>query len=88
MRIGIPTEIRPGETRVAATPETVKKLAAELTKMGCDIISGGGPGLALKTAAELLAGGLDGHEAAAFALALVVHRARGELLLHDSQQPR
>ena len=30
-----------------ATPayEQVKKLAAELTKMGCDIISGGGPGL-------------------------------------------
>lgn len=26
MRIGIPTEIRPGETRVAATPETIKKL--------------------------------------------------------------
>jgi NAD(P) transhydrogenase subunit alpha len=26
MRIGIPTEIHPGETRVAATPETVKKL--------------------------------------------------------------
>jgi uncharacterized protein (TIGR00730 family) len=25
--------------------EEVKKLAAELTKMGCDIISGGGPGL-------------------------------------------
>ena len=31
----------------AGTPayEGVKKLAAELTKMGCDIISGGGPGL-------------------------------------------
>jgi NAD(P) transhydrogenase subunit alpha len=28
MRIGVPAEIRPGETRVAATPETVKKLAA------------------------------------------------------------
>jgi H+-translocating NAD(P) transhydrogenase subunit alpha len=28
MHIGIPAEIRPGETRVAATPETVKKLAA------------------------------------------------------------
>jgi len=28
MRIGIPAEIRPGETRVAATPETVKKLTA------------------------------------------------------------
>src|SRR5262250_1501723 len=25
--------------------EEVKKLAAELTKMGCDIISGGGPGI-------------------------------------------
>jgi NAD(P) transhydrogenase subunit alpha len=28
MRIGIPAETYPGETRVAATPETVKKLAA------------------------------------------------------------
>src|SRR5260370_766145 len=28
MTIGIPAETRPGETRVAATPETVKKLAA------------------------------------------------------------
>jgi NAD(P) transhydrogenase subunit alpha len=28
MRIGIPREIRPGETRVAATPETVRKLTA------------------------------------------------------------
>ncbi|MDP9109758.1 MAG: NAD(P)(+) transhydrogenase (Re/Si-specific) subunit alpha, partial [Pseudomonadota bacterium] len=28
MRIGIPAETRQGETRVAATPETVKKLIA------------------------------------------------------------
>lgn len=28
MRIGIPAETRPGETRVVATPETVKKLLA------------------------------------------------------------
>ena len=28
MQIGIPAEARPGETRVAATPETVKKLGA------------------------------------------------------------
>jgi NAD(P) transhydrogenase subunit alpha len=28
MRIGVPAETRPGETRVAATPETVKKLAS------------------------------------------------------------
>src|SRR5690349_19319119 len=27
MRIGIPSEIQPGETRVAATPETVRKLS-------------------------------------------------------------
>ncbi len=29
MRIGIPAETRPGETRVAATPETVRKLAGK-----------------------------------------------------------
>jgi proton-translocating NAD(P)+ transhydrogenase subunit alpha len=29
MRIGVPAEVRPGETRIAATPETVKKLAAK-----------------------------------------------------------
>ncbi len=29
MRIGVPAEVRPGETRVAATPETVKKLTAK-----------------------------------------------------------
>lgn len=29
MRIGVPLEIRPGETRVAATPETVKKLVGQ-----------------------------------------------------------
>jgi NAD(P) transhydrogenase subunit alpha len=28
VQIGVPAEIRPGETRVAATPETIKKLAA------------------------------------------------------------
>src|SRR5215831_8232423 len=33
--------IKPGTTAY----EQVKKLAAELAKMGCDIISGGGPGL-------------------------------------------
>jgi NAD(P) transhydrogenase subunit alpha len=29
MKVGVPAEIRPGETRVAAIPETVKKLAAK-----------------------------------------------------------
>src|SRR5206468_8616257 len=37
-----------GSARIQAgsfTYEEVKKLAAELTTMGCDIMSGGGPGL-------------------------------------------
>src|ERR1700688_1996235 len=29
MHIGVPAETRPGEARVAATPETVKKLVAQ-----------------------------------------------------------
>jgi len=29
MRIGVPLETRAGETRVAATPETVKKLISQ-----------------------------------------------------------
>jgi hypothetical protein len=33
--------LKPGTTAY----EAVKQLAAELTKMGCDIITGGGPGL-------------------------------------------
>ncbi len=39
MRIGVPAESRAGETRVAATPETVKKLAA---KNEVRVQSGGG----------------------------------------------
>ena len=42
MRIGIPAETRPGETRVAATPETVKKLV----KLGADVRVEAGAGLA------------------------------------------
>ncbi len=33
MRIGIPAETRAGETRVAATPETVKKMLASSHKV-------------------------------------------------------
>jgi len=40
MKIGIPAETRPGETRVAATPETVKKLAA---KNAVKVQAGAGP---------------------------------------------
>ena len=52
MRVGIPKEIRPGERRVAATPDTVKKLielgftvqiesGAILPEKGADIMAGG-----------------------------------------------
>ncbi|CAG1002975.1 NAD(P) transhydrogenase subunit alpha [Burkholderiales bacterium] len=42
MRIGIPRETHPGETRVAATPETVRKLAASGKH---EIVVEGGAGL-------------------------------------------
>ncbi len=42
MQIGIPAETLAGETRVAATPETVKKFAA----MGCEVLVQSGAGLA------------------------------------------
>jgi len=42
MQIGIPAETLAGETRVAATPETVKKFAA----LGCEIVVQAGAGLA------------------------------------------
>jgi len=41
MLIGVPAETRPGETRVAATAETVKKLVAASTPCWC---SRGGAG--------------------------------------------
>src|SRR3954471_14453725 len=46
MRIGIPREIRPGETRVAATPETVRKLTAS-TLHSVVVQSGAGAGASL-----------------------------------------
>ncbi len=42
MQIGIPAETLAGETRVAATPETVKKFAA----LGCEVVVQSGAGLA------------------------------------------
>ena len=47
MRIGIPAETRPGETRVAATPETVKKLAA---KSEVRVQAGAGAGASIRDA--------------------------------------
>ena len=55
MRIGIPAEIRSGETRVAATPETVKKLAAG-GKHALLVQAGAGDGAAIPDAEFKAAG--------------------------------
>jgi NAD(P) transhydrogenase subunit alpha len=55
MRIGIPAEIRTGETRVAATPETVKKLAAG-GKHALAVQAGAGNGAAIPDAEFKAAG--------------------------------
>jgi proton-translocating NAD(P)+ transhydrogenase subunit alpha len=55
MRIGIPAETRSGETRVAATPETVKKLAAG-GKHALLVQTGAGDGAAIPDAEFKAAG--------------------------------
>jgi H+-translocating NAD(P) transhydrogenase subunit alpha len=54
MRVGIPKEIRPGERRVAATPDTVGRLR----KLGFDVVveSGAGIGASLDDSAYAAAG--------------------------------
>ena len=54
MKIGIPTEIKNQESRVSATPETVKKMVA----LGCQVLvqKGAGEGASLPDAAFLAAG--------------------------------
>ena len=54
MKIGIPAETRPGETRVAATPETVKKLLG--AKHQLMVQSGAGIHASVTDEAYLLAG--------------------------------
>ncbi len=55
MRIGVPAETRPGESRVAATPETVKKLATG-GKHQVLVQSGAGVGAAVPDAGFQAAG--------------------------------
>src|SRR3989454_2724135 len=50
MRIGVPAEVRAGETRVAANPETVKRLAA---KNEVRIQAGAGAGRSEEHTSEL-----------------------------------
>ena len=69
MRIGIPAETRPGETRVAATPETVKKLAA---KHQVVVQSGAGLTASVIDEAYLAAGATIGTAADAFGCEVVL----------------
>src|SRR6476469_6383512 len=69
MKIGVPAESRPGETRVAATPETVKKLASQH-----EVIVQAGAGLhaSVTDEAYVAAGARIGSAQEAFAAELVL----------------
>ena len=69
MRIGIPAESRPGETRVAATPETVKKLAA---KHQVIVQAGAGVQASIPDDAYAAAGAQIGTAAEAYGCAIVL----------------
>ena len=69
MRIGIPAETRAGETRVAATPETVKKLAA---KHQVVVQSGAGVTASVIDEAYVAAGATIGSAADAFGCDVVL----------------
>ena len=77
MQIGIPAETRPGETRVAATPETVKKLAAGgFNKIM--VQSGAGAGSSITDAEFAAAGaGIAASAAEVYAAAELVLKVRG-----------
>ncbi|MCE7506686.1 Re/Si-specific NAD(P)(+) transhydrogenase subunit alpha [Polynucleobacter sp. IMCC30063] len=70
MRIGVPLETRPGETRVAATPETVKKLTAQ----GHQVViqSGAGIGASQPDSAYEAVGASIGSAADAFGAEIVL----------------
>ncbi len=70
MKIGIPAETRSGETRVAATPETVKKLVA--AKHQVIVQSGAGVSSSVIDAAYQAAGAEIGTAAEAFGCELVL----------------
>ena len=70
MRIGIPAETRAGETRVAATPETIKKYL--LGKHQVVVQSGAGIASSITDEAYILAGAQIVTAAEAFASELVL----------------
>jgi len=75
MLIGIPRETRPGETRVAATPETVKKLAAS-GKHAIVVESGAGVASSIPDEQYVAAGAAIGSAAQALGADIVL-KVRG-----------
>lgn len=69
MKIGVPVETRPGETRVAATPETVKKLAVLHDVV---VQTGAGVAAAVPDDAYLAAGARIGSAIDAFGADLIL----------------
>jgi NAD(P) transhydrogenase subunit alpha len=80
MKIGVPAETRPGEARVAATPETIKKLVA--SKHEVVVQSGAGVGASVPDAAFVAAGAsiVDAAGALAADMVLKVRRPSTEEL--------
>ena len=76
MQIGIPAEIRAGETRVAATPETVKKLAGS-GHHKLLVQSGAGAGCSIPDSEFAAAGAAIVHSAAEAYRSDIVLKVRG-----------
>lgn len=77
MHIGIPAEIRGGETRVAATPETVKKFTAKGVHK-VSVQSGAGAGASIPDSAYQEAGAIIVNDAAElYAQSQIVLKVRG-----------
>ncbi len=70
MKIGVPAEVRPGEQRVAATPETVKKLVA--ARHSVILQSGAGTPASFPDDAYVAAGATTGSPAEAFGADMVL----------------
>jgi NAD(P) transhydrogenase subunit alpha len=77
MRIGVPAEIRPGETRVAATPETIRKLV-QRGHHSCAVQRGAGAASSIPDA-ELEAAGatIAAHAADVYAQSDIIIKVRG-----------
>ena len=84
MRLAVPKEIREGETRVAATPESVKKFKG----LGLDVVveAGAGAGAKFSDADYAAAGATIATDAAsAFKDADIVLKVRGPSVAEISQ---